>query len=548
MNSERLHIKSFLNSVFYVERGIQMSLCLFLLFSMLSLPMLVHASQPLTQEGLCDPTSEAGSECDEGRLGKDGRAMPSSQEQQGVIGIEDQTVQKPVPPNIPKSDSSTPEQSSEKVKSITIYYFWGQGCPHCKEEKPFLEEMKAKYRGLQVRDFEVWYNKENALLLEKVAKAYSLKTVGVPVTFIGDEAFVGFTVRSKSDLENAIKSCFSRQCINPMDKINKRPETKPKVPSDIRPVPRVTGAGENTTQAVSKGKTKTEDDYKSRKKDNAVDIPFIGKLDTTGMSLPLMTLVIAGIDSFNPCAFFVLFSLLGLLVYAQSRKKMLFIGGIFVFFSGLIYFLFMSAWLNFFLIMGEVAVITKIAGAVSLVIAGINIKDFFAFKSGVSLTIPDSAKPKLFDRMRRLLKSTSLLSIAAGTAVLAIAANSYELLCTAGFPMIFTRILTLNDLSTPFYYLYLVLYNVVYVIPLLIIVTVFTVTLGKRKLSEWQGRILKLVSGTMMLGLGGVLLFNPALLNDVKISFFILVGACALCACIVFLTRWIEAQKNMKKA
>jgi hypothetical protein len=105
--------------------------------------------------------------------------------------------------------------------------------------------------------------------------------------------------------------------------------------------------------------------------------------------------------------------------------------------------------------------------------------------------------------------------------------------------MVFTRILTLNALSTPLYYLYLVLYNVVYVIPLLIIVTVFTVTLGKRKLSEWQGRVLKLVSGTMMLGLGGVLLLNPALLNDVKISFFILAGACALCACIVFLTRWI---------
>ena len=150
--------------------------------------------------------------------------------------------------------------------------------------------------------------------------------------------------------------------------------------------------------------------------------------------------------------------------------------------------------------------------------------------------------------MRRLLKSTSLLSIAAGTAVLAIAANSYELLCTAGFPMVFTRILTLKDLSTPLYYLYLVLYNVVYVIPLLVIVSVFTVTLGKRKLSEWQGRVLKLASGTMMLGLGGVLFLNPALLNDVKISFFILAGACALCACIVFLTRWIEVQRNMRKA
>ncbi len=79
-------------------------------------------------------------------------------------------------------------------------------------------------------------------------------------------------------------------------------------------------------------------------------------------------------------------------------------------------------------------------------------------------------------------------------------------------------------------------------------VTVFTVTLGKRKLSEWQGRVLKLASGTMMLGLGGVLFLNPALLNGVKISFFILAGACALCGCIVFFTRWSEVQRNMREA
>ncbi len=541
-------LKRFLTFVSSMESAIQKALRHFLLFSMISLPTLAHASQPLTQESPCSPTVEAESECHEGQLGQAGSAIPFSQEQQDVFGIADQTVKKPVLPNIPKSTSSTPEQSSVDGKSLIVYFFWGLGCPHCVKEKPFLEEMKAKYQGLQVRDYEVWYNKENALFLEKMAKAYGLKAIGLPVTFVDSEAFVGFTDQSRSYLEDAIKSCFSQRCINPLDKMNKKLETEPKVLSDIRPVPGVTVDRGSTTHTVSKRKTKAEDNYKSRKKNSSVEIPFIGKLDASEISLPLMTLVIAGFDSFNPCAFFVLFSLLGLLVYAQSRKKMFLIGGIFVFFSGFVYFLFMSAWLNFFLIMGHVAAITKIAGAVSLVIAGINIKDFFAFKKGVSLTIPDSAKPKLFDRMRRLLKSTSLLSIATGTAVLAIAANSYELLCTAGFPMVFTRILTLNNLSTPLYYLYLILYNVVYVIPLLIIVIVFTVTLGKRKLSEWQGRILKLASGTMMLGLGGVLFLNPALLNDVKMSFFILAGACALCACVVFLTRQIELRRNTRKA
>jgi hypothetical protein len=51
------------------------------------------------------------------------------------------------------------------------------------------------------------------------------------------------------------------------------------------------------------------------------------------------------------------------------------------------------------------------------------------------------------------------------------------------------------------------------------------ITLGRRKLSEWQGRVLKLVSGAMMLGLGIILLINPALLNSVMVSFIILISA-----------------------
>jgi hypothetical protein len=187
--------------------------------------------------------------------------------------------------------------------------------------------------------------------------------------------------------------------------------------------------------------------------------------------------------------------------------------------------------------MGQVEIITKIAGSVAVVIAAINIKDFFIFKKGVSLTIPDSAKPKLFDRMRKLLKSSSVVSILIGTAVLAIAANAYELLCTAGFPMVFTRILTLNNLSSAWYYLYLVLYNIIYVIPLSTIVILFTITLGKKHLTEHQGRLMKLVSGTMMLALGGVLLLNPAVLSNAFISFILLIGALLVSFAVALITK-----------
>ncbi|MBI4699028.1 MAG: hypothetical protein HY758_09040 [Nitrospirae bacterium] len=186
---------------------------------------------------------------------------------------------------------------------------------------------------------------------------------------------------------------------------------------------------------------------------------------------------------------------------------------------------------------GNIVIITAIAGIIALAVAGINIKDYLNFLKGVSLSIPEEAKPKLFKRMRNLLKSTSVPSMIAGTVALAIAANTYELFCTAGFPMVFTRILTLQELTSAQYYLYLLLYNIVYVIPLSIIVLIFSVTLGAKKLTEWQGRKLKLLSGLMMLFLGLVLIIKPALLNNVFVAFGMLGLVLVIFSVIIFLTR-----------
>ena len=124
-----------------------------------------------------------------------------------------------------------------------------------------------------------------------------------------------------------------------------------------------------------------------------------------------------------------------------------------------------------------------------------------------------------------------------GTIALAVVANSYELLCTAGFPLVFTRVLTLNDLGNSTYYGYLVLYNLVYVIPLLVIVGVFVWTLGSRKLSEKEGRFLKLMSGMMMLGLGLLLVIAPDLLENMLAAVGILFAAVAVSLLITLINR-----------
>lgn len=268
----------------------------------------------------------------------------------------------------------------------------------------------------------------------------------------------------------------------------------------------------------------------------ALSLPWLGPIDPQNLSLPLLTLALAGLDAFNPCAFFVLLFLLSLLVHARRRRRMLLIGGVFIITSGIVYFLFMAAWLNAFRLFGELRWVTGLAGALAVVIGGLNVKDYFWFNQGPSLSMPATAKPHLFRRMRGLLSADSLPTLLAGTVTLALAANSYELLCTVGFPLVYTRTLTLHGLSNSGYYFYLMLYNLIYIVPLLLILLVFVWTLGAHKLQEGEGRVLKLGSGNMMWLLGVMLLLYPQGLSHVGIALLLLLVALALTGLIM----WIE--------
>jgi thiol-disulfide isomerase/thioredoxin len=383
---------------------------------------------------------------------------------------------------------ATAVPAQQQDKSLVVTLFWGEGCPHCEREKAFLKELKKKHPDLAVKDYEVWKNKENSALFKKVLGASGVKQAGVPTTVVGTAVFMGFNNQVRKGIGDAIARCLREGCPD--------------------------GVAELSEQRLSQ----------DGKQEDAMTVPLLGSIDPAKVSLPVFTMVIGALDSFNPCAFFVLLFLLSMLIHVRSRGRMFLIGGIFVLISGLIYFLFMAAWLNIFMIIGQITAITITGGIVALLIGGINVKDFFLFKQGVSLVMPESAKPKLFERMRGLLKSPTLPAMIGGTVVLAISANAYELLCTAGFPMVYTRVLTLHKLTTSQYYQYLVLYNVVYILPLALIVAVITVTLGARKLTEWQGRQLKLVSGLMMLSLGIVLIVKPALLNSALASVIMLAG------------------------
>ena len=392
-----------------------------------------------------------------------------------------------------RADATWIEPGADGQPVVHLYFFWSLACPHCLEARPFVEAIPSQRPWVKLHALELTRHPENAR--HYVALAGQL---GQPAQYVPALLFCG---RMQTGWDDATTS--GQALVAELDAC--RAAARGASPSDIAralPAP-------------------------------AFTLPVLGEVSLDGTSLPLMTVMIAGLDAFNPCAFFVLLFLLSMLAHQKSRARMLAIGGVFVLVSGVMYFAFMAAWLNLFQLLGNLAWVTLAAGALALVIGLVNVKDFFWFGRGVSLSIPRGRKPAIYQRARAILAAGSVPAMLAATVLLAVAVNFYELLCTAGFPMVYTRLLTLQDVGGVQHYLYLALYNLVYVVPLAVIVGTFAFTLGARKLTEREGRLLKLMSGLMMLQLGALLVLAPDALNRLGVAFALIamaVGATWLAA------------------
>lgn len=339
--------------------------------------------------------------------------------------------------------------------ALVLQVFVKEGCPHCAAAKEYLAALQEQRPHLNVVLRSVDLDDEAAEALLRYSRTAGVWPPGVP-TFVFDErVLVGFADATRSGPE--ILAMLDRKV--------------------------VTG--------------------------QSIETSWFGTVSVERLGLPMFTLALGLLDGFNPCAMWVLLFLLSLLVHLHDRRRMAMIAGTFVLVSGLVYYAFMAAWLNVFLLVGMSVAVRLALGVTALLIGAINVKDFLAPGRGVSLSIPESAKPGLYVRMRAVLNAEKLLPSLAGVAVLAVVVNFIELLCTAGLPAIYTAVLAQQELSTAAHYAYLGLYILGYIADDALMVTLAVLALSNRKLSEHTGRWLKLVSGAVMLALGAILILRP---------------------------------------
>jgi glutaredoxin len=369
---------------------------------------------------------------------------------------------------------STPVAAADAPPPPEIEIFVREGCAHCDAAKSFFDELARERPGLRVAFVDVRRDPDALARLIEIARRAGIAQPGVPTIRIGGELIVGFDTPATTGAQ--IRAALDHG-----------------KPSAVIGGAPVCGIADEIACKPPR--------------EDSVEIPFIGrKVSVQDVGLPLFTIVIGLLDGFNPCSMWVLILMISMLATLGDRVKMLAIAGTFVVIEGIAYFAFMAAWLNLFLLVGLSRASEIAIAALAIVAGAINLKDFFAWGRGITLSIPASAKPGIYARLRAVLHAERLGPAVAGAALLAVLVQIVELLCTSGFPALYTRILTLHQLDTAAYYGYLLLYNLMYMLDDIVILAIGIATLSQRRLQEKEGRVLKLVAGLVMLGLGVYLL------------------------------------------
>lgn len=386
----------------------------------------------------------------------------------------------------------SPGLAMAQESKVNLYFFWSESCPHCAKEKAFIQQVAPQFPNLVVHDYEVGLTK-NVLLLQEIGNELGIEIGGVPITIVGNSHFIGYfdNETSGQTIINLIKEAEENGDPNPVGKIIKEtppPETVLAKPEDLEKSVSVKNIPEQ------------------------IKIPIFGNINTKDISLPVLTIVIAAMDGFNPCAMWTLLFLISLLLGMKDKKRMWILGSAFIVSSAFVYFLFLSAWLNLFLFLGFVVWVRIVVGVLAAGAGVYYLRDYFKNKSGGCSVMGDTKRQKVFEKIRNITQRKEFLLALGGIIILAFAVNLVELVCSAGLPAIYTQILSLSQLSSWQYYGYLLLYILIFMLDDLFIFFTAMITLQATGIQSKYSRFSHLVGGILMIIIGLLLLLKPELL------------------------------------
>ncbi len=372
------------------------------------------------------------------------------------------------------------EVCAGEEQAVRLYFFWAKGCLHCVEEKKFLARLVRDHPFVHIVDLELTSSAPNREVLQKVSRLLQGKWGGVPFTVVGRRYFVGW--QGEASTGEAIRQAvLAAQRQGGPDIV--APLIGPSPPTDL------------SLPATSAPR---------------LVLPLAGEIDLGKLSLLAVTLLLGALDGFNPCAMWALVFLIGLLLGLPERRKRWALGAMFIFGSGLVYFLFMAAWLNLFLFLGLVVWIRLGVGLVALVAGALNLRTFFRDQNGsCPLSGRETRRRRWLEKIRQAVTRQGFWLSLGGVFLLGLAVNLVEIFCSLGLPVVYTQILALSNLPRWGYYGFLLLYIVVFMLDDLIVFILSMLTLEQLGLTHRYRRVSHIVGGGVLLAIGTLLLLKP---------------------------------------
>lgn len=378
---------------------------------------------------------------------------------------------------------------------VPVYLFWQQGCPYCAEAKTELRVLSKADPSIQLQEIEVGATAEVDSLFEQTLAHFRYEQAAVPLVVIGDRSFLGFFAdgRSTELYRQAVKRCLGQTCPDPIAGLIKAPST------DGKSKPSVNQSVDNSPVLQSLPQT--------------VQLPILGQVRVGDLSLPVLTILLAGIDGFNPCAMWVLVFLIGLLLGLKDEKRMWLLGAAFLGATAVMYFVVMAAWLNLILFLG-VAIWVRAAIGLLAIGGGIYFLREYWTRDAITCKVTNPGRrQKIMDAFRSVVNSNQLMLSVLGIMALAVVVNLVELLCSAGIPAVYTQVLALSSLPAVTYYAYIGLYISVFMLDDIAIFATAMLALRVAGLTGTYVRYSNLIGGTVLLAIGAILLLRPELLT-----------------------------------
>ena len=381
-------------------------------------------------------------------------------------------------------------------EAAELVLYWGDGCPNCAAEKRWLAKVAPDNPDLTITQHEVWFNKDNQKLFVAAGKKLGFTASSVPTTVIGQRVWIGWTDAIAADVAKTVELVAAG-----------------------KPVPKglygTAGAGTCKEGAAKCG---GKDEVK-------IDVPLVGEVSLGGQSLLISTVIIGFVDGVNPCSLWVISVLLTIVVRTASRRRVLAIGSTFLLVTAGMYAVYMAGIYSALMVVGYIGAIQVIVAVAAGIFGAVSVKDYFAFKKGLSFTIRDSSKPGIYKRMREAAGQKALIPALAATVVLGVAVSLLETPCTAGFPVLWTGMLQANGVGFAESAALFVVYMVPFLLDEIIVFGFVVVTMRATKMQEKHGQLLKLVAGVTMLVLAAVMVLEPSLMENPLAALALFVGA-----------------------